>query len=32
MIDGLLERATAVRRILYVNAGETELGAALDGL
>jgi uncharacterized protein YbjT (DUF2867 family) len=32
VIDGLLERATAVRRILYVNAGETELGAALDGL
>jgi uncharacterized protein YbjT (DUF2867 family) len=32
VLDELLKRATAVRRILYVNAGDTDLGQALDGL
>jgi uncharacterized protein YbjT (DUF2867 family) len=32
VLDELLERATAVRRILYVNAGDTALAQALDGL
>ncbi|HEX3834301.1 MAG TPA: SDR family oxidoreductase [Solirubrobacteraceae bacterium] len=32
VLDELLKRATAVRRILYVNAGDTDLEQALDGL
>jgi uncharacterized protein YbjT (DUF2867 family) len=32
VLDELLERATAVRRILYVNAGDTDLAQALDAL
>jgi uncharacterized protein YbjT (DUF2867 family) len=32
VLDELLERATAERRILYVNAGDTDLAQALDAL
>jgi uncharacterized protein YbjT (DUF2867 family) len=32
VLDELLKRATAVRRILYVNGGDTDLAQALDAL
>jgi uncharacterized protein YbjT (DUF2867 family) len=32
VLDELLKRATAVRRILYVNSGDTDLAQALDAL
>jgi hypothetical protein len=32
VLDELLERTTGVRRILYVNAGDTDLAQALNAI